>query len=141
MRRLVLLLLVAVPLICLAAGPIYSIAGNWEGEGKGNAHPPGTTIYPWQHWAGKVTNDCQTFYGEWKDEKGNHGKFKGKIDPAGLPYVAKGYWTWDHPSAVSIKAGDFKMYFDVWGMKCKGEWTCIYPSTSTPGIMWGKKVK
>lgn len=141
MRHLRTLLLVVIPLVCLAAIPINPLAGTWAGEGKGNAHPPGTTIYPWQYWKGEVSKDGKAFYGEWKDEKGNHGKFKGEIDwVSHTTAYAKGIWTWDHPSSVSKKAGDFKMKFSIWTKECKGEWTSIYPSSSAQGIMWGKKV-
>ena len=141
MRRLVTLLLVAVPLICLAAGPLCPIVGTWAGEGSGSAYPPGTIIYPWQYWNGEVTDDGKTFHGEWNDETGNFGKFKGKIFWISLDTaVATGAWTWIHPSSVSKKAGDFKMTFKAYEKVCKGEWTTIYLSTSPKGYMWGEKV-
>lgn len=134
------LLFMAVALV-VGASPIPQLSGTWAGKGKGNCHPPGTTIYPWQHWKGIVTDDGQTFYGEWYDEKGNHGEFKGKIDYIGImTAVCKGKWTWDDPSAVSIVAGEFKMTFYVFTGKCKGTWNSIYPSTSAYGTMEGEKV-
>ena len=143
MRTVRILLLIMIPvLVCLAAGPITPVTGIWVGEGKGNVHPPGTTIYPWQHWKGEVPNSGDTFSGAWKDEDGNCGKFKGKIDWISLTVaVAKGYWTWDHPDVVTPIAGKFKMFFHPYELKCKGEWDSIYPSTSAVGIMWGKKVE
>ena len=142
MRSVRILLLVLIPvLVCLAAAPISPLTGTWAGEGKGNAHPPGTTIYPWQHWKGEIPNSGDVISGVWKDEKGNGGKFKGEIDWISFTCaVAKGIWTWDDPSAISVKAGDFKMYLYPYQKECKGEWTCIYPSTSAQGVMWGKKV-
>lgn len=142
MRTFRNLLLIMIPvLLCLAASPISPLTGVWAGEGKGNAHPPGTTIYPWQYWQGEIPNSGDVFKGEWKDEKGNHGSFKGEV--AWISFttaIAKGYWTWEKPSSIT-KAGKFVMYFSPYSKECKGTWTCIYPSSSVQGHMWGKKIK
>ena len=74
----IVLVLGAIPIMS-DADEIPLISGTWAGKGEGNCHPPGTTLYPWQHWKGTIPNDCKTFAGEWKDEKGHYGKFKGEI--------------------------------------------------------------
>lgn len=142
MRCLKVLLLIAIPVaFCIAASPICPLVGTWAGEGKGCVHPPGTTICPWQYWKGEVTNDGKTFYGKWKDKKGNGGEFKGKIDWISFTVaVAKGEWTWDNPIGIPHVAGKFKMTFYAYEKKCEGKWDSIYPSTSVVGTMWGKKV-
>jgi hypothetical protein len=143
-----LFVLCGVALIC-GAIPLFSdadvipvISGTWAGEGKGNCHPPGTTLYPWQYWKGEVTNDMKTFYGKWKDEKGHYGKFKGEIKWISITTaVATGIWTWDNnPGGITKYDGKFKMEFQVYGKECKGTWDSIYPSTSAQGVMWGKKI-
>jgi len=142
MRYVKILLLILIPVaFCIAASPINPLVGTWAGEGRGDAHPPGTTIYPWQYWKGEIPNDGRTFRGEWRDEKRNHGEFKGEIVWISLTTAtAKGEWTWDNPHGVSVVAGKFKMTFYVYDKKCKGEWTSIYPSSSAVGAMWGRKV-
>jgi hypothetical protein len=142
MKRLTTLLLILLPVaVFIAAAPICPLVGTWAGEGKGSVYPPGTVMYPWQYWKGKVTDNGKAFYGEWKDEKGNHGEFKGEIDWISLKEaVCKGEWTWDNPIGIPHVAGKFKMFFYPYEKECKGEWTSIYPSPSAQGIMWGKKV-
>jgi len=130
-------------ILLLAATPAFAqLAGTWAGVGAGSAHPPGTVIYPWQEWKGFIPDSEDAFYGEWCDADGNHGKFKGKLVPSPIPEERhfKGYWTWDDPSSVSKKAGDFHMVFYFLEDYCKGTWTSIWPSPGFPGIMKGEKV-
>jgi hypothetical protein len=138
----VALLAGAVPLFS-DADVIPVISGTWAGEGAGWCNPPKTTLYAWQEWKGIVTKDMKTFYGEWGDKLGHHGKFKGEIKWISLTTaVATGIWTWDNnPGGVVKYDGKFQMTFQIFGKECKGTWDSIYPSTSpVKPHMWGKKV-
>ncbi|MBN2379652.1 hypothetical protein JXM67_07620 [candidate division WOR-3 bacterium] len=132
--------------ILIAATPVSAqLFGTWAGIGYGNCHPPGTTIYPWQTWEGKVyvpeTGDIPVFEGKWKDADGNLGKFKGKMVPSPIPEERhfKGYWTWETMAGIA-KGGEFHMVFYFLEGECTGTWTSIWPSSSIVGTMKGKKV-
>ncbi|NLI98708.1 hypothetical protein GX441_08640 [bacterium] len=142
-------LLVVAALCLIASTPLAAdLWGTWAGSGKGNCYPhPGVVIYPWQNWKGEVykteDQDAPIFEGEWYDELGNYGTFKGNIyfPPIEEEAIAEGEWTWYDPdgtSAEPVVGGKFKMTFMFIEDYCKGSWKTIWPSTSAVGTMEGK---
>lgn len=140
--------------LLLGATPAFAqLLGTWEGTGLGNCYPyPGVAIYPWSIWKGEVyqspDEDIILFEGEWYDELGNKGIFKGKILPFATPgkRYFKGKWFWYDPAGVSaepVYGGDFEMTFYLAATDppyCKGEWKTHWPSMTAVGTMKGKKV-
>ena len=137
-----LLLLTLVVGVFIGAGSLWpQLPGIWAGTGKGNCHPPGYTIYPWQKWKGEIPNSGDVFFGEWCDKAGEHGDFKGEVYYLiPLQAVSIGKWSWDNPDVPSQAVGDFRMeFFLIEKNVCEGVWTSIYPSTSAQGTMKGKR--
>ncbi|MBN2379646.1 hypothetical protein JXM67_07590 [candidate division WOR-3 bacterium] len=151
-RKLVLGVLAAA--LLLGATPAFAqLLGTWEGTGTGNCYPhSGMVIYPWSVWKGEVyvseDEDITIFEGEWYDELGNHGTFKGKVLPIGTPNerFCRGKWTWYDPTVNTVEpvyGGDFEMTFylaETDPPYCKGIWKTHWLSTSARGAMKGKKV-
>ncbi|MBN2379653.1 hypothetical protein JXM67_07625 [candidate division WOR-3 bacterium] len=140
------ILAVVALLLLIAATPVSAqIAGTWEGKGLGSCYPhPGTIIYPWQKWTGEIPNSQDVFKGDWWDQLGNKGIFKGEIDWVSITVaICKGSWYWYDPAGVSAKpvyGGDFKMTFYVFAGDCNGEWYTDWPSPGVVGTMKGYKV-
>ncbi|MBN2379643.1 hypothetical protein JXM67_07575 [candidate division WOR-3 bacterium] len=148
-KKLVLGIIAAV--LLLGATPAFAqLLGTWQGTGRGNCYPhPGVVIYPWSAWNGEVyispDQDAPVFEGEWYDELGNHGTFKGNVLPLGTPdqRFCRGIWTWYDPTGTSDKpvyGGDFEMTFYLEEGACRGTWTTIWISSSERGTMRGRKV-
>lgn len=146
------IVLVALAVIFLAgATPAFAqLLGTWEGTGRGNCYPhPGVVIYPWSVWEGEVyispDQEAPIFEGEWYDEPGNCGTFKGNVLPTGTEdqRVCFGEWTWYDPTSDSsepVYGGDFRMTFYLEEGSCSGTWTTIWISSSDRGTMRGRKV-
>jgi len=134
-------------ILLLAATPGFAqLAGTWAGTGRGDCYPrPGVVIYPWQEWKGFIPNSEDVFSGEWWDADGNHGTFKGTPVPSPIPEERRfeGKWTWYDPLSPTpdpVVGGKFKMTFYFLDGWCEGNWTSIWPSTSTACTMKGEKV-
>lgn len=147
MKKTKTLIIMLVLLLAVAATPAFAqLSGTWKGTGRGNAYPRNSTvIYPWQNWKGEIPNSQDAFTGEWYDELGNTGTFKGEVELSAIPELAraKGSWYWYDPlgaSNVPVYGGDFEMDFWFTMGTCEGTWTTIWPSTSAQGTMTGERV-
>lgn len=140
----------AVVLLLGAVPASAQLLGTWEGTGTGNCFPhSGVVIYPWSVWKGEVyispDQDAPIFEGEWYDELGNCGTFKGNvllISPSKDQRICLGEWTWFDPSSDSnqpVYGGDFRMTFYLKEACCDGTWTTIWISSSARGTMEGTK--
>lgn len=144
--RKVIVSAIALALILGASPALAQVAGTWVGTGDGKAYPhPGVIIHPWQQWKGEIPDAQDVFSGEWSDEDGNYGIFKGSPVPS-IPEVVvfRGEWYWYDPDGFSdqpVLGGDFEMIFhfmdEYW---CEGTWTSVWISSSSDkGTMKGWK--
>jgi hypothetical protein len=142
----------AVLVLFTAAVPVSAdLVGVWAGTGTGNCHPPGTVIYPWSVWEGKVyvseVQNITIFEGSWEDELGNHGTFRGRVlplSPAPDEKICIGRWTWYDPEGVSaepVVGGQFRMVFHPEEAVCEGTWKSKWPSSSEVGTMEGQQIE
>ena len=154
MRNLQKTILGAVALVLLlSAVPVSAdLIGTWAGTGTGNCHPRNSVvIYPWSVWEGQVfvseEEDATIFVGEWEDELGNHGTFRGRVLPISTApdeRICRGRWTWYDPDGVSVEpvvGGQFRMVFHPEEAVCEGIWTSIWPSSSAQGTMEGEQIE
>ena len=139
-------IIITLVLVIGATSAFAQLAGVWEGTGTGNAYPyPGVVIYPWQTWKGEIPLTQDVFTGEWYDDLGNHGIFKGVVEFSSIPEIAyaKGAWYWYDPTGPAnqpVYGGKFEMTFWFLEERCEGTWNSIWPSPGPPGTMTGWKV-
>jgi hypothetical protein len=149
MKKIMPILTIA--MLFAGASPLLAdLDGLWEGEGKGYCNPPFPTpyeyrIYAWQKWTGYVENK-EVFYGKWEDEKGNYGRFEGKIlpkSPSDQYVICQGKWTWFNvfgkvPEELTM--GPFTMNFYYKDDYCEGKWWSDHPASLKFGTMTGKRI-
>lgn len=143
-----LMVALAAILVIGATPALAQLAGTWKGEGDGACSPPPIgpidfPIYAWQNWKGDIPDSENEFYGDWYDEAGHYGNFKGKIT-LGTPteVVCLGTWTWFDTSVDPPKEyvmGRFWMKFHKEKLTCIGEWSTSYSDEG--GTMKGEKVE
>lgn len=145
--RKILTATIVLALLALAVPLDASLAGDWKGGGEGVctgpiSPPPDFPIYAWQNWEGKIPDTEDKFYGEWNDETGNYGNFKGSMTFSTPEEVAcVGSWTWfdtsvDPPHEYVM--GRFLMKFNKEELSCYGDWSTSYSDEG--GKMWGGMV-
>jgi hypothetical protein len=145
--RKFLLAVLAITILAGATPLLAQLNGTWAGEGEGVCSPPPGIpslfpIYAWQNWQGIVEDDA-VFYGDWYDNRGNNGTFKGEIislTSEGAYCEGKWYWfdeRYDPPRIYYM--GPFSMEFVLEEAICYGEWRTYY--SNEEGIMKGEKVE
>lgn len=140
MKAKILTAAVVVVLLFAATPAVAIIDGDWEGKGYEKCENPitGDIMYPWQYWAGTVSNTT-TFTGEWKDEKENRGYFEAEKIFEGQ-WVCEFYGKWflfDEENGIDECMGFFVMNFHKFNNTCKGEW--VSEINYENGWMQGKK--
>lgn len=136
----------AVVLIAAVSPALAQLNGTWAGEGEGVCSPPPDftsdfPIYAWHNWKGVVEEEA-VFYGEWYDDCGNEGTFKGEIvflTPEDA-YCEGAWYMWDcrFDPPRRIYMGKFSMKFKLEETICYGEWETWYSNEG--GTMKGEKV-
>ncbi len=152
----IILSVLAIAILLVASPALAAVDSRWEGEGKGVCYPPFPTpdihpIYAWQDWNGEIKEsldqaNLKIFSGDWRDKKGNHGTFKGKVEYISITEAyCKGTWTWvyETPAAIRVyKMGNFIMKFHMSTGKCSGEWYIEDEISAEPrGVMKGYLIK
>jgi hypothetical protein len=123
------LLLAAVVISIICFTPVSAqLAGDWIGNGSGSCDFYGTTLLPWQNWAGHIPASEDKFYGQWWDGLGNVGTFYDtNIIPISSDIVIiEGRWFLLVESGKKY-VGTFKMTFYTHNRVCEGEWDTSHP--------------